>query len=151
MSTFVDALERSWEIPHFDPFNIADVKEECDVSLYELPQKLQELGELLQNTPKFAHVLWVLVKDQAKELGVDQRGFAKGLIGGDVLEKAGEAFWQEVLFFSPKQTRGLLEKAAKQATNLQAEMLQRIESQVTANLKKLCGDLPESQESTHAE
>jgi hypothetical protein len=148
MSMFTDAKGREWEIPHFDPFAIEDVKQECDVSLYELPQKLQELGALLQNTPKFAHVLWVLVRDQAKGRDIDQRNFARGLIGGDVLEKAGEAFWQEILFFSPKATRELLEKLANQARSLQADSLPKVEQRVIENLTNLYGASPASPVST---
>jgi hypothetical protein len=151
MSSFVDAKGREWEIPHLDPFAIEDVKQECDVSLYELPQKLQELGLLLQNTPKFAHVLWVLVRDQAKGRDIDQRNFAKGLIGGDVLERAGEAFWQEILFFSPPETRKLLEKAAQQTKTLQSQALTRVEQQVMQSLTNLFGESSGSQDSSPKE
>lgn len=148
MSSFVDAKHREWELPHFDPFIIEDVKQECDVSLYELPQKLQELGALLQNTPKFAHVLWALIKDQAKGRDIDKREFAKGLIGGDVLEKAGEAFWQEVLFFSPPETRKLLTKAWEQLKLLQSGAMERVEQQLMQNLTNLFGESSGSPDST---
>jgi len=148
VATFTDAKQRTWEIPHFDPFIIADVKQECSVSIYELPQKLSEVNELFQNVPLFANVLWVLLKEECKGRGLDQREFARGLIGGEVLKDAAEAFWKELLFFSPKNLRELLTKAEKQVDSLQAKAMGNIEKRLTENLNKLFGDLPESPDST---
>lgn len=148
MSTFTDVTGEAWEIPHFDGFNIADVKQECSVSIYELPQKLPEVNALFENTPLFAQVLWVLVKEQCEERKLSQREFAKRLVGGDVLTQAAEAFWKELLFFSPKKLRELLTKAEKQVDQMQAKAMVKVDSQLTENLNKLFGDLLESPDST---
>lgn len=148
MARFTDAKQIDWEIPHFDAFNIADVKQECSVSIYELPQKLSEVNELFQNVPLFVNVLWVLLKDACAERKLDQRGFAKQMVGGDVLKDAAEAFWKELLFFSPKNLRDLLTKAEKQVDSLQAKAMGNVEKRLTENLNKLFGDLPELPDST---
>lgn len=137
MSKFCDFKGRTWEIPHWDPYIIAEVREGCGVSLYELPQKLEEVNALFTNTPLFANVLWLLVKDQAN--GIDEREFARGLIGGTVLQDAAEAFWAEVLFFSPPELAKLLEKGMQQAKALQGDTLKKAEQQITTNLRQLFG------------
>lgn len=144
MAKFTDAKNREWEIPHFDPYIIAEVKQGCGVSLYELPQKPEEFGNLCQNVPLFANVLWLLVKGQN---GVtDEREFCRGLIGGDVLKNAAAAMWEEVIFFSPSEAHPLMRKMMEQAEAIQAEVRREAEKRLaTMNLKNTFGkssDLP---------
>jgi hypothetical protein len=151
MAKFTDAKERTWEIPHFDPINSADVHQATNVSLYTLTaDKLKGLHELYCNFPVFANVLYVLVGDQAKERGVDERSFMQGLVGGEAVEAAQEAFWNELLFFSPKKTRDLLTRMKTQMLAIQDETTltdEQIKAGLIAGLNKLSGsssELPDS-------
>ena len=142
---FTDAKGREWDIPHFDPLNIDEVQQQLGVSLYTLTNgNMENLRDLFNNVPVFFNVVYVLVKDQAKERGVDDRSFAQGMVGGDVLEAAQEAFWQEVLFFSPKRLREMLTKLKSETDELIAETNPKLNQKLTAGLRKLFGDLLDS-------
>jgi len=148
MSKFTDAKDRTWEIPHFDPLNCAEVHQATNVSLYTLTAgKMEGLSNLFSNFPVFANVLFVLLKDQVRERAVDERAFMQGLVGGDAVEAAEEAFWEELLFFSPKRLRELLTRMRTQ-TMLMAEETpitdEMIRAGLTAGMKKLAGDLLDS-------
>lgn len=143
MAKFTDALERTWDIPHFDPINIAEVQHRLGVSLYTLTAgKMENLRDLFENVPLFFNVIFVLVEDQARGRGVDDRSFAKGMVGGDVAEAAKDAFWDELLFFSPKKLRELLARMRTQMEVIQSETTitdEQIKSGLIDGLKKLSG------------
>lgn len=159
MAKFTDAKERTWEIPHFDPLNIADVQQELGVSLYTLTavvgegdaREMRNLRQLYENVPVFWNVVYLLVKDQARERQVDERGFMLGMVGGDALEAAQKAFFDEVIFFSPKRLRDLLTRLnqewEKQVTAMLEITDQQITATITAGMRKLSGGslaLPDS-------
>lgn len=151
MSKFTDAKERTWEIPHFDPINTADVFQATNVSIYTLTAgKMEGLKDLFSNFPVFGNVLYLLVKEQARERGVDEKSFMQGLVGGEAVESAIEAFWQEVLFFSPKKQRELLIRMRQQMELIATENPvtdQKLKAGLIAGLKKMYGDSLELRDS----
>lgn len=153
MASFTDAKDRKWEIPHFDPLNIADVQQKLGVSLYTLTAgKLENLRDLFENVPLFFNVVYVLVADSARERQVDETSFAKGMVGGDVAEAAKEAFWEELLFFSPKKLRDLLTRMKTQMEAMQTTVTdEQIKAALIAGLKKLSGNSSESPDSPPAD
>jgi hypothetical protein len=147
MAKFKDNEGREWVIPHFDPYNVADVEQATGVSIYTITQRnLEPLRDLFGNRPVFWNVVFILVGEQAKERGVSDRQFVQAVVGGDCLDAAQEAFWEEVLFFSQKAERELLIQMMAKARELQATVSQKI----TTGMTKLFGDLSASPDSNPA-
>jgi len=97
------------------------VKELCKVDLTQIDG---DLVERFANDPCLAcDVLFALVVDQAKERNVDDSEFASRM-GGDVLERAGDVFMEELVAFFPSRTRPMLAAAVSKGKQLQATMVQ---------------------------
>lgn len=109
------------------------------------------LAELLGDPDRFCLVLWVLVRDQAAALGVNEEQFLKGL-AGDPAEAAALRFVEALADFCPSQTRQLLLSLARKnqmvrttAAELAAAELEAITpDRIRSALKGSASNSPES-------
>jgi hypothetical protein len=146
VSTFKDAKNREWTID-IDPIGVSDVHKELGVSLYTiLDNGLKPLGELLENTPVFLNVVYILVREQCQAKQVDDREFLRGL-KGDAMEAMCDAFYEALASFFPKKKRELLMEL-KAESNLQMDQLfDKGRSKAMTILKNKFGELSESLDS----
>lgn len=107
MHAFKDAKDRSWEII-IDPYTIEKVRGRLGTNLYDLGKAIEEL---FSDPPKFVNALYLLCGDQT-EGKVSDRDFCKHL-DGDALDRARDAFIEEMVFFCPKAAKETLRKAVE--------------------------------------
>ena len=82
----------------------------------------KSLQALWSNDEKLVDVLWVLVKEQAEKLDVDDVAFAKRL-NGDVLASGLEAIQQAILGFTRPDRRELVRQIMNKAAKLTEKMV----------------------------
>lgn len=82
----------------------------------------KSLQALWSNDEKLVDVLWVLVKDQAGKLDVDEVAFAKRL-NGDVLASGLEAIQQAILGFTRPDRRELVRQIMDKTAKLTDKMV----------------------------
>lgn len=122
MATFTDNKGRSWEIA-LDVAAMKRVRSALGVDLYKATDDgLRPLGELLKDGILFVDVLFVLCREQAKEQGVSDEDFGRGL-AGDAVEHAAAAFLEALVSFTPSQKRAALEKALALGRAVQAGVM----------------------------
>lgn len=140
MSKFTDAKSREWLID-LDPLVIDDVFKELTISLYTLTDNgMKALQELLENTPVFCNLVYILVRDQAREAGIDEREFMRGM-KGDALEEMGIAFYKALAEFYPKKKRELMMQALNQMSDHQNQLMPMMQKRLTKELQKRFGEL----------
>lgn len=147
MSKFTDAKNREW-ILTLDPIVIDDVHKELSISLYTITDdKGVALTELYGNVPVFCNLVYIIVREQAQALGVDERGFMRGM-AGDALEAMGQAFYQCLAEFAPKKKRELMMLGMKQMEQHQAALMPLAQKKLTNELQQKFGELSELLAST---
>jgi len=102
MHAFDDNKDRRWELD-INCSTLADVRQRAGVDLAQLTVD-QKVAATLQDPVQLCACLWVLVRDQAAGLNVDQVEFGRGL-AGDALSRATEALLAEIIDFFPSETR----------------------------------------------
>jgi hypothetical protein len=128
MHVFKDSNGRDWSVA----INVAAVKRVRGTLDVDLPGLVGGgLGELMQDPVKFVDVLYVLCRPQADQAGVSDEQFGAAF-GGDTLERAAEAFVEELIDFFPAPRRGPLRAMmAKVKTATDAET-QRLTERIDA-------------------
>ena len=132
MASFRDAKGREWVI-RIDVGALLDVQERTGLDLPQLMRSDEVLTEFLfGDATQPVRALWVLCEEQAKELGLNERGFMR-LFDGPTLEAATEALLKSVANFSPRSKIG----AAMARTT--TEMMEALDRKAIAalNLKKV--------------
>lgn len=111
MRQFVDNAGRTWVI-QIHAYAVKELRDLLDVDLYGLiDDNLQPLGKLLGDPIKLVDVIYCLCSDQAEKAGVTDRDFGRAM-AGDSIEKAADAFVEELTDFFPNaQVRANLRKA----------------------------------------
>lgn len=127
MKSFCDATGREWQIV----LNISTLTRIRDGVGVNLARPGQDLAGIMGDDLTFAAILWEMVRDQARQLGLTQEQFLAGLTG-EVLEQAKPLFVEELVSFFPKlrpvmETMRQIEEAYHQA--LAAEM-ERLKAEV---------------------
>jgi len=97
MKTFRDAIGREWQIT----LNIYTLTRIRDGVGLNLARPGQDLAGVIGDDLTFAAILWEMVRDQAKQLGLLQEQFLASLTG-EVLEQAKSLFVEELVSFFPK-------------------------------------------------
>lgn len=107
MRTFTDNAKRDWTVE----INVSTVKRLRSAIGLDLMQALggDVLERLASDPILLVDALYVTCKPQADERGVSDEEFGRALFG-DCIEKAGEAFFAEVLDFFPQRQRQVLAK-----------------------------------------
>lgn len=157
---FTDSVGRQWVLD-VNCTSIGQVRATAGVDLLTvLDDKGALFGRLATDPILLCGVLWALCKDQAAAVGVSPEDFGRGL-RGDVIDAAVDALIEEVVDFSPGQTRrlaarkmlGLVRETADRAGKMAMAHLEspRLHAAIDRKLKKLAdsfGDALESYEST---
>jgi hypothetical protein len=158
MHIFKDNAGRSWTIA-INVYAVKHVKALIGVDLYGLIDKeFQSLDRLLSDPVTLVDVIYCLCKDDADRLGISDQEFGRG-IGGDSLERATDAFLEELTdFFPDPRMRAGLKKVIEKGRAVRTIVLDRAMEQldeidVESEARKLIdssGRSPESSESTPA-
>jgi len=130
MKSFKDSEGREWLIH----VNVSAVKRVRDLTKVDLPGLIGEgLGKLLEDPVEFVNVLYVLVKPQADSRNppVTDEEFGAAL-GGDTLERAADAFVEELIDFFPAPRRQPLRELMKKARQVSDLMLTRASERIAA-------------------
>lgn len=161
MHSFRDSEGRPWDVV----INVATMKRVrtlVGVDLYKLPEDgFKPLGELLGDPCKFVDTLYAIVKPAADAKSITDESFGAAL-GGDYIEKASEAFVEELIdFFPDARRRSALRKVIEKGKAIGVKLMERgekvidllnpdqeaevIHNRLTAlDLNKRSGNLPES-------
>ncbi|GIW81496.1 MAG: hypothetical protein KatS3mg105_3303 [Gemmatales bacterium] len=158
MRSFTDRKNRTWQID----IDVTAIKRVRGLTGVYLPELINDggkpLNDLVQDIPKLVDVLYALCQDQVERAGIDDEEFGRGF-SGDALEKATEAFVEEIIdFFPNKQARESLRKLMKKSKEVSLLLLTKAEKQIDQlDLDSLAekwmsssGGLPASSASTQA-
>lgn len=108
MHSFIDSKGRPWQL-EINVDVIEQVKIECKTNLLDIADPDSNLmHELVAFPPLIAKLLFSAMADQAKVKEVDDREFRRSM-NGDTLQAAHEALLDEIILFSPKHRRRLLQ------------------------------------------
>ena len=108
MHTFTDSKGRPWQL-EINVDAIEQVKIDCGINLLDVADPDSNLmQELVAFPPLIAKLLFSAMADQAKVKEVDDREFRRSM-NGDTLQAAHEALLDEIILFSPKHRRRLLQ------------------------------------------
>ena len=117
MATFKDQAGREWRVT-IDTWSLRQVREGAGFELGKLlDDNLRRLHELAADPELFCRVLLVLCGDQAKEAGVSEEAFFRGM-AGDALVEGWDAFMKAFADFCPSHRRELLGRMAAKAQQL---------------------------------
>lgn len=116
MRKFKDSEGREWALS----LNIGEAKRVKDALALDLldPTSLQQLAG---DPYLICNVLFVLCEKQAKDAGIDDAAFGRGL-AGDSIDEATDAFLAELVDFFPKRQREALRNLLAQIQNTQNEL-----------------------------
>lgn len=108
MKTFIDNAGRTWTVS-INVSTIKRVKDLLGVNLMEaVTGKLIE--ELEADICQYVNVIYCVCRKEADAKGVSDEAFGEAL-GGDALEKATDAFLDELIDFFPQAKRQIFRKA----------------------------------------
>lgn len=124
MHSFTDGKGRSWEIV-VDVAAIEEIQEQTGIDFGEPGAFERAFGD----TKTFAGVLWCLLAERAKELGLTPRQVKQGLDTADVVAAARDAVAEELIRFFPKAA-GTLRRLEEVLTEREAVIQQRAQGQV---------------------
>jgi len=129
MHAFTDDQGRRWQLS----INVAVLKrcrrifgtkeQDFDLMDPQLPQRLA------MDPALFVDLLWELV-DKSQHQGVEPEKFAEGL-GGDAIERASEAFLEELFDFFPKGRRELQRATYRRIRQIQDEQIDKTVSAIS--------------------
>lgn len=157
MYSFTDRLGRTWTLDA--DFSLYErVRHVTGVDLTDIATPARKSLEQLGDPYTLGAVLWLFVESQAEKAGVSPEDFRKGF-NGEVLELAGNALMDEMIFFcrpsmreilskTAKKVREAEERAAKAIAENQKGLDEAIEAAVTNVLGNLDMSLLASSEST---
>lgn len=153
MKTFKDQTGQEWEVV----INVGTVKRVRDLAGVDLLDivKGKVATELADDSVKLCEVIYALVKPQAEKKDLTIDAFLE-LMGGDSIDEAVSAFLGELVNFSPRRQRKILEKAIEVGQEVQELQTKEAEAKlsepgIVAKVIKSIGggkstDLPESSE-----
>lgn len=128
-AVFTDRQGRSWSIV-LDVALCRDVKNQLGVDLANWADG-KAASKLWGDDGALVDTLWVLIKDEAKERGADERDFAKAL-NGDVLAEGLKAIEDAVVNFTRPDRRDLVKKIAAKSGEVTTAAIQRASEEVDA-------------------
>jgi hypothetical protein len=99
MATFQDNLSRTWHID-ITVIELKKLKDEFQLDLGECASRENKiLAQLSTNTVLLVDVLSCLLEEQVKQLGLNERQFALGIVGAGIT-KALDALVEAIINFS---------------------------------------------------
>lgn len=128
MPKFLDAESRSWE-PEVNVVTIGRVRNSLQINLLELLLPNSTLAERFVDPCLIVDVLYLLCKDKADLLGIDDIAFGKSMTP-DGIEDAWSAVLEGVVLFSPRGLRPAHQRVLEKAKKYQAAAAQQIKELV---------------------
>lgn len=117
MALFKDQFGREWSVV-IDTWQLRVVRERCDFEIGKMLEDKMRRWDELADPVRLGSILFALVADQARERGVSEEQFHRGL-AGDAIQHAYEAFERAYLDFCPSRQRELLTAAARKSEEIQ--------------------------------
>jgi hypothetical protein len=128
MHVFEDANGKGWTVA----INVAACKRVRGELGVDLPALVGGgMGELLQDPVKFVDVMYVLCRPQADDAGISDEQFG-ARFGGDTLERAAEAFVEELIDFFPAPRRGPLRAMMAKSKAIDENVTRRLTERIDA-------------------
>ena len=124
MTKFLDAENRSWE-PEVNVVTIGRVRDRLKINLLELLLPESTLAERLTDPCLLVDILYLLCKDQADKLNVDDTAFGKAMTP-DGIEDAWSAVLEGIVLFSPRGLRPAHQRVLVKAKQYQAAAAEKI-------------------------
>lgn len=137
-AAFTDTRGRRWRTD-LNVAKVKAVKADAGVDLLDLDSGLPT--QLRENPVLLVDALWVVVRDQAEPMGVDDEDFGRGL-GGDALDSATTALMQGLIDFFPSSRRPLLLKVLRKTLDLEAAVVRRHEQALDSQSVEALLDAP---------
>ncbi len=130
MHSFRDSEGRPWNLA-INVSTVKRVRSLVGVDLYRLPEDgFKPLGELLGDPCKFVDVLFAIVKPDADAKEITDESFGAAL-GGDYIEKASDAFVEELIdFFPDERRRKALRKVIEKGKAIGEKLMDRAEATI---------------------
>jgi hypothetical protein len=120
MHEFRDAKNRVWRVD-LNCDSVQRVKDVCGCNILDLVDTESALyQEVLRFPVLVARLVYVLCLDQVETAKVDETDFRRAM-NGDALGDAAEALRAEIVNFSPRSTRPLMEKMLAKQHELEAK------------------------------
>ncbi len=129
VASFTDRRGRDWTIV-LDVAICRDVKAQLGVDLANWADG-KAASKLWSDDAALVDVLWLLLKEQATDRGVDEREFARSL-NGDVLADGLKAIEDAVVNFTRPDRRELVKKIAAKSGEVTTAAIQRAGEEVDA-------------------
>ncbi len=129
VASFTDRRDREWTIV-LDVAICRDVKAQLGVDLANWSDG-KASAKLWSDDGALVDVLWLLLKEQATELGVDEREFAKSL-NGDVLAAGLKAIEDAVVNFTRPDRLDLVRKIAEKSGQVTTAAIERASQEIDA-------------------
>lgn len=124
---FIDTRGRRWHLA-FD-FSLAKrVREHAGLDFVNYADG-KALLAIHADDEKLVQVLWLLVAEEARAVGIEEEDFGRGL-GGDALEQALTALEQALLNFSRPAKRQALEAIRERAHEVVAAEAQMVQTKI---------------------
>lgn len=160
MRTFKDLQRQEWKI-NITLASAVRLKNEAAFDIKDIAEDPKTLTRLTTDFMMLAGVFWVLLSDQAGELGLTEDETMKRIAGGDVLENAIDSLVAECFDFFPRQKRSALRHSLERVKELEIAATQQAVNQVDkiidsqmqkiangsvldTNLEELLGSMPAS-------
>lgn len=124
MNRFLDAENRSWE-PEVNVVTIGRVRNVLHINLLELLLPNSTLADTLSDPCLIVDVLYLLCKDKADLLGIDDVAFGKAMTP-DGIEDAWGAVLEGIVLFSPRGLRPAHQRVLEKAKKYQAAAAKQI-------------------------
>lgn len=128
MEIFKDLKGREWRL-QITVGTIRKVRSVLGLDLYDVSSE-GFIQVIVDETEKLIDMFYLILEDQAKELGVDGQGFAEGF-SGEVIDEATTAFLDELTNFFPRSKREpvkkLLAKTQKLVSIATERMMEKID------------------------
>lgn len=128
MAKFLDAENRSWE-PEVNVVTIGRVRSALKINLLELLLPESTLGERLTDPCLLVDILYLLCRDQAEKMGIDDVAFGRAMTP-DGIEDAWSSVLEGVVLFSPRGLRPAHQKVLAKAKQYQAAAAAKIKTLV---------------------
>jgi hypothetical protein len=128
MTKFADNVGRQWE-PEINVVTIGRVRDRLKINLLELVLPNSTLPERLGDPCLMVDVLYLLCKDQADKLEVDDLAFGKAMTP-DGIEDAWTGVLEGIVSFSPRGLRPAYQKVLTKAKAFEAAQTARIKTLV---------------------
>jgi len=143
MASFKDKQGREWLVRRITRLDIGRLKQEAGLDVGKAMASWEGMAlEVFDDTgEKAVNALWYFCREQAGAANVTQEDFA-GIFDGEVLEEARQALVEEMAFFTPRSTIGMVMKDSKNRRALWEKVDARISQYATKQIANLTLDEP---------